>query len=93
MPLYDYECVNCGDRRELFFRLTDIPEQVKCPECGELAVKIIVHGHGAIQCDSVSDVSWLPSAIENLQPDDERPLETRGEYKKYLKDKNIIPVG
>ncbi len=93
MPLYEYECVNCGKRQEIFFKLADFPEAVKCPQCGEQAVKIIVSGHGAIQCDSINDVSWLPSALDNLQPDHERRLETRRQYNTYLKEKGMIATG
>lgn len=93
MPIYSFECVNCGELKDLFFKINDCPESVKCEECGELAVKIIVLGHGGVRCDSMSDVPWLASAVENLQPDGEKPLETRGQYNKYLKDKNIIATG
>ena len=93
MPLYEYECVSCGERQELFFKIAHCPESVKCEECGEIAVKIITAGHGAIQCDSMIDVPWLASAVDNLQPDGERRVETRGEYKQYMKDHGIIPIG
>jgi len=93
LPLFDYECVNCGERQELAFKVAEFPESVKCPQCGEQAIKIIVHGHGSIQCDSIIGVPWLESAIDNLQPDHERRLETRGEYNKYLKDKGMIASG
>ena len=49
---------------------------------------------GAIQTDG--DVKWLPSARQVLQPDYEiraRPIETRGQYKKYLKEHGLICKG
>lgn len=93
MPLYDFECVNCGLREERFYRVGDCPESVPCSRCGEIAVKVLVPGHGGIQCDSDTDVPWLNSAVQNLQPDHEKPITTRGAYNRYLKEKNIIPAG
>jgi len=54
-----------------------------------MAKKIL--SRGAVLTDD--NVSWLPSAIKVLQPDYERPIETREEYKKYLKDHNLECVG
>ena len=34
MPIYEYECVNCGDRFELRRGITDIDSTIICPECG-----------------------------------------------------------
>lgn len=70
------------------FRITDFPESIEC-ECGSRAKKIL--SVGAIETDN--DVAWLPSAIKTLQPDHERPITTRTEYKKYLKEKGITPIG
>ena len=93
MPIYEYECVNCGDRKELFFKVDSFPESVKCTQCGEQAVKIIVSGHGGIKCDDAINIPWFESAVDNLQPDGERRVETRGEYNQYMKDKGITAVG
>lgn len=91
MPLYDYECVKCGNSYEFNFKVADLPDNVECSRCGGEAKKVLIPGHGGIQCDSLIDVSWLASATKVLQPDGERPLQTRGEYNRYLKDKNIQP--
>ena len=91
MPVYEFECVNCANVQDEVYRIADCPTKVKCEKCGEWAVKVI--SIGAIQCDSMNDVPWLASAVQNLQPDHERPVETRGEYKRYLKEKNIIACG
>lgn len=93
MPLYTYECKTCGKIEDQFFRMDDFPDRIKCSRCGEQSRKVIVVGHGAIQCDSIVDVPWLASAVMNLQPDGERPVETRGQYKQYLREKNIIACG
>lgn len=90
MPLYVFEC-QCGEQQEKVFKINDCPKEILC-ECGNKAKKIFAPG-GGIQCDSINDVSWLSSAIDSLQPDDERRIVSRSEYKRYLKEKNIIASG
>ena len=34
MPLYQYECENCGARFEALRSIADRDNQAKCPECG-----------------------------------------------------------
>ena len=89
-PLYDFQCPFCGKKQEHFFHIDDCPEIIEC-DCGKKALKILSVGHGGIQTDN--NVTWLPSAIKTLQPDYERPLQTRSQYKKYLKEKGLEPIG
>ena len=91
MPIYTYQCSECGEIQEKIFPISDFPDTVRCSQCGELARKIITPP--AIQCDSGIDVPWLKSACENLLPDGHRPIETRGEYKRYLKEHHIVERG
>jgi putative FmdB family regulatory protein len=91
MPLYEFDCPSCGNIQEEAYRIADCPNKVECDQCGKWAVKVIAVGHGGIQEDS--DVPWLESAIMTLQPEHEKPIETRGEYKRYLKERNIIACG
>lgn len=93
MPLYDFICSDCRSRTEHLFKIAECPDEVPCMACGGISVKVIVPGHGGAFCDSSIDVPWLKSAVEVLQPDHERPIETRGEYNRYLKDRNIIASG
>ena len=93
MPLYDFECVTCSTRQEKVFKADDCPQSIPCDQCNGKAAKILVLGHGGIQCDSAIDIPWFESAVDNLQPDGERRVETRGEYKKYLKDNGMIASG
>lgn len=87
--LYQYEC-RCGKKVEKLFKPQRVPNRVRC-ECGWLARKVI--SIGGIQCDSVNDVKWLPSACQTLQKHGEAPLQTRGEYKKYLSDHKLQCIG
>ena len=90
MPIYEYKCKRCRRVTEKFYTVNQSPERVKCA-CGKMAKKIL--SRGAIRCDSINDVSWLPSARMVLQPDGERPIETRGQYNRYLKDNNLVCKG
>lgn len=35
MPIYDYQCRNCGSEFEELRKLSDSDEDVVCPYCGE----------------------------------------------------------
>lgn len=89
MPVYIFECERCRNAQfERTFHISECPKETHCPLCGHPAKKIIAPV--AIQCDSAIDVPWLESACQTLLPDDHRPLETRGEYKRYLKENHVI---
>ena len=85
MILFDFKC-KCGNVFEAIVRDASV-ESVGCKKCGELAEK--VPSFGGIQCDSAVDVKWLGDACKTLLPDDHKPIESRGEYKQYLKSHNI----
>jgi len=88
MPTYEWECRNCRKVTEIICHVSECPDRIKCA-CGKTAKKIL--SRGAVLTDG--NVKWLPSAIKVLQPDYERPIETRGEYKKYLKDRGLECTG
>jgi putative FmdB family regulatory protein len=93
MPIYEFQCDYCKTVTELIRKPHRIPKKTRCkkPGCGRLARRIL--SCGAIQCDSVNDVKWLPSACQTLQKHGEAPLQTRGEYNKYLKKNNLACKG
>ncbi|MBU0509985.1 zinc ribbon domain-containing protein [bacterium] len=35
MPIYDYQCHNCGGEFEELRKISDHDEDVACPHCGE----------------------------------------------------------
>ena len=41
MPIYEYECGGCGERREFIQKFSDSPKR-KCPACGALKLKRLV---------------------------------------------------
>lgn len=40
MPIYEYECTQCGKRTELLQRMDDAP-MASCPECGGAVRKLL----------------------------------------------------
>jgi putative FmdB family regulatory protein len=34
MPLYDFECVQCGHPFEAFLKMSDSGNDLPCPQCG-----------------------------------------------------------
>ena len=95
--IYTYECKTCETQRDEVFRYTDFPREVKCNECGGVARKIIVVGHGGVHDDHPT---WLnDDVIEALQDTNqirlgrEKRIETRSEHKAHLEKYGIIATG
>ncbi len=47
MPTYEYKCLSCGHRFEIFQKMSDEPIKV-CPECGGEVKRLIGGGAGLI---------------------------------------------
>ncbi len=47
MPTYEYKCLSCGHRFEIFQKMLDEPIKV-CPECGGEVKRLIGGGAGLI---------------------------------------------
>lgn len=89
MPIYEYFCQNCKTTHERVFKMAEFPQEIEC-ECGKRAKKIL-SSSGAVFTDN--DVKWLESASKVLVRHHERPITTRTEYRKYLKDNKLAPIG
>jgi len=92
MPIYEYECEKCGKIIEEIYSISNYPRGILCKNCGSIADKIL-SSSGGIQCDSINDVKWLKSACDNLQRPNEPRIQTRGEYKRYMKDHHMAAIG
>lgn len=88
MPIYTFEC-SCGTVTDEIFRIADRPDRIKCPKCGANARRVLAPG--GVQTDG--DVKWLESACKVLLRPGEPQLRTRSEWKRYLKDNNLIAAG
>jgi putative FmdB family regulatory protein len=89
MPIYEYQC-RCGKKHDVFHKGNRVPKHHRC-SCGWMAKKVL--STGGIQCDSVNDVKWLPSACKVLQKHGEPPLQSRSEYNRYLKENHLACKG
>jgi len=96
MPLYSYVCKKCHVNFDKAMTLKEYEKKRKmvCPNCKSRATKrtYLSDRHG-LQCDDAVNITWFNSALKVLQPDYEKPLQTRGEYKRYLKDRGLIAAG
>lgn len=91
MPLYDYRCKQCNGEYELFTTLSKWNLPVPCPDCGGEGERIITMGHGGSHDDHPA---WLDNSvrmmIQDLDDPKTKPIETRQELTKYLKDNGIV---
>jgi putative FmdB family regulatory protein len=92
MPVYDYQCQDCGNEFELIFPIQEWKIEPKCPDCGGKGKRIIVVGHGGIQTDKPK---WLDNSVRaQLQDFDisgTKPIETRAELAQVLKENKLQP--
>jgi putative FmdB family regulatory protein len=70
MPIYEYECTNCGKQCEVIQKLHDVPLKT-CPECGG-------HMHKLISQTSfiLKGTGWY--VTDYASPDRKRALESEG---------------
>lgn len=90
MPTYVYRCPKCRQEVEHFCRIDDRPDALPCPLCGVMAGRIVSF-QGGLETETAS---WIDDNLRGaLQGDGERPIETRSQYKTYLKEKGIVERG
>jgi putative FmdB family regulatory protein len=88
MPTYVWNCEDHGHFDKIY-KMADKPNIAPCPECGMISTQVPVCG--GIQGD---EPAWLndPQVLGSLQKQGERPIENRTQYKKYMKDNNIVAL-
>ncbi|MEA2013885.1 MAG: zinc ribbon domain-containing protein [Thermodesulfobacteriota bacterium] len=47
MPIYEYECKNCGNKFEIIRFASDNDEDIECPECSEKKTAKVVSSPAA----------------------------------------------
>ena len=90
MPLFSYFCEDCQKETEFFTPLNALPLTIPCSACGRDARRVIVKGHGGFQSTSPT---WLDDAHAGLKDPSEPPFESRTDWKKHLKENDIIERG
>jgi putative FmdB family regulatory protein len=88
MAIYEYECSHCKRHFEQFHKVSRVPKRARCT-CGQMARRVL-STHGAVLTDN--DVKWMDSAKQNL-PNSAKNIQTRGEWKRYLRDNRLICIG
>ena len=87
MIQYEYQCQKCNAIFDMFFSLKEWDVTPNCPDCGGEGKKIIT---AQIQRD---EPVWLNDGVRDALQDRDfphKPIETRTDYKRYLKDTGIM---
>jgi len=42
MPIYEYQCLECGEKFEKLVRLSTSISEIECPECGRRKVEKLI---------------------------------------------------
>ena len=94
MPIYDFKCLDCEAQTERVMKVDDSRVGLRCEACGGELGRIIVLGHGGFQSD---EPGWLDDQVKGcLQDTDavaagaEKPIETRTDYKRHLREHGIV---
>lgn len=56
MPIYEYECVDCGNASEILVR-GELNHTIKCPKCGSDNLKKLITASYAIRMNGMHDTS------------------------------------
>lgn len=55
MPIYEYQCLECGEKFDKLVRSTSSLPRIECPKCGGKKVKKLLSVFGVQASDSASD--------------------------------------
>lgn len=72
MPIYEFQCHDCGQKSSIFFRsFSSVQEKPHCPNCESTALSRIMSKPGLIQVRGGSESGQLQTvsgrkAVENL---------------------------
>lgn len=93
MPLYDFQCEQCGSLKEIFFPVSECPDRMECP-CGGEKSKILTFGHGGV---FRNEPAWLNEEVREALQDSDAvragiipPIEDRCAYRRHLKENGIM---
>ena len=55
MPVYEYQCQECGEKFEKFVRFMNSALEIECPECGGRKVNKLISAFGVQTSGSASE--------------------------------------
>ena len=82
MPLYDYECIRCGNVQEEIMRSNE-EENILCIKCGRETKRLI---------STPTYKDFVPYVDENLGPEPVR-ITCPGQKKRLLRERGLIEAG
>lgn len=88
MPIYDYECEQCGDSFTRILPISMCDTDQFCRNCNAIrpAHKIIVRGHGGVRGD---ECAWVRDVGKTLEDPN---IQTISDLRRFLKENpNIKP--
>ena len=90
MPTYEYRCEECGNEFSVSCRIADRNEQ-NCPVCHSKPKMVVSQGF-----TFGDEPVWLDDSVRNAIQDPKEaamnPVISREQYKKILKEKDIVPL-
>jgi putative FmdB family regulatory protein len=95
MPIYEYECPNCGKHFEIFQKFSDEPLS-RCQECGGHVHKLIsktsfiLKGTGWYATDYASPVRKKAKEAKEAKDKSGSKAETKTETKSALKEEAAV---
>jgi putative FmdB family regulatory protein len=66
MPIYEYQCAECGETFEKFLRTFSEQEELTCPRCGSKDVRKAISLFGLGSATSTGSSSCSPTSPGSL---------------------------
>lgn len=65
MPVYEYQCEECGESFELFVRSISSEKNAECPKCGSRQVRraLSLFGVGGSSSSRASQAACSPASV------------------------------
>lgn len=88
--IYEFKCWACGATKDVVLSVDERNKKVvSCSHCGVNMDRVPSFKGGF----KTEHPLWLNKDVTgSLQPPEERPIETRSEHDKYLKERGIVQI-
>lgn len=81
MPIYEYECLQCGKNREVFQKFSDEPLGT-CPDCGGQVRKLISNTSFVLKGNGWYVTDYASPERKKATESEKGSMETKSETKK-----------